>query len=205
VRLSASGDVVVLHDPTLARVTQGRETRAVAELSTSELSRAPLGATGERVSLLADVVEWAALRQCALNVEVKHDVPAWAGGGRIALVRAVARELRDARAATLVSSFDPLVLLALRALAPRVPCALLTDPSQAYAGVLHAMARRPFVAALHVERRQALAGSIARWKRRGITVGVWTVNDPNEARRLADLGVDMFITDEPGRILEAVS
>jgi glycerophosphoryl diester phosphodiesterase len=67
------------------------------------------------------------------------------------------------------------------------------------------MARRPFVAALHVERRQALAGSIARWKRRGITVGVWTVNDPNEARRLADLGVDMFITDEPGRILEAVS
>jgi glycerophosphoryl diester phosphodiesterase len=199
VRLTRTGEVVVIHDPTLARVTNGRDTRSVAELPWSELSRATLGTSSERVPRLDDVLTWASESQMAVNVEIKHDVPY-----RPALVRAVAREVRQREAPILVSSFDPLSLLGLRMLAPKVACALLTDPSQAYAEALHAIARPPFVVALHVERRQAVPSEIARWKRRGLDVGVWTVNDPSEAVRLVEYGVDILITDEPRRILEGL-
>jgi glycerophosphoryl diester phosphodiesterase len=199
VRICASGEVVVFHDPTLARLTEGRQTSRIADLSWSALSSVTLG-TDQRIPRLDDVLAWANASGCALNVEVKHDVP-----DRIALVRAVARALRTTRARALVSSFDPLILLVLRVLAPELPLALLTDPSQRSARALHALARPSLVAALHVERRQASPNRIARWKRRGLTVGVWTVNDPVEARRLRDDGVDILISDEPGRILEALA
>src|SRR3954468_10133753 len=58
VRLDASGEVIVLHDPTLTRVTQGKETRHAEDISSPELARLDVGA-GERVPLLADVLDWA--------------------------------------------------------------------------------------------------------------------------------------------------
>lgn len=38
----------------------------------------------------------------------------------------------------------------------------------------------------------------------GLVVNVWTVNDPDEARRLAAMGVDGIITDRPDRIRDAL-
>jgi glycerophosphoryl diester phosphodiesterase len=192
VRLSAD-EVVAFHDPTLARTTENRDTRLVARVRWTELD--PLG-----VPRLIDVLAWAERTGCALNVEVKHDVP-----DRLALVRAVARQLRTARVPVLVSSFDPVVLVAMRALAPTLPCAILTDPRQSYAPLLHRIARPGLVFGVHVERRQADPGRIASWKRRGLAVGVWTVNEPEEARRIADLGVDVIISDQPGRLVDALA
>jgi glycerophosphoryl diester phosphodiesterase len=199
VRLCRSGEVVVVHDRSLARVTGNRETRDVADLSFRVLASVELG-EGQTVPRLDDVLAWSKASGCALNVELKHDVP-----DRVALVRAVARSLRGSGERPLVSSFDPLILVLLRAFAPEVPRALLTDPSQHSARALHALARPLFIAALHVERRQASWAGVARWKRRGLTVGVWTVNDPSEARQLRDAGVDLLISDEPGRVLDAIA
>jgi glycerophosphoryl diester phosphodiesterase len=195
VRLCASGEVVVLHDPALGRVTDGRETACVADLPWSALARVKIG-TSEHLARLEDVLDWASSSDFSLNVEVKRDVP-----DRIALVRAVATLVDAARADVLLSSFDPFVLLALRLLLPRRPAALLTDANQRSAPALHALCRPPIAAGLHLERRQAASSSVvARFKKRGLFVGVWTVNDPDDARRLIADGIDLLITDEPGRI-----
>jgi glycerophosphoryl diester phosphodiesterase len=45
-RTCRGGEVVVVHDADLARVTGGAERRAVAEVTLEELGRVPLGASG---------------------------------------------------------------------------------------------------------------------------------------------------------------
>jgi glycerophosphoryl diester phosphodiesterase len=46
---------------------------------------------------------------------------------------------------------------------------------------------------------------LARYARRGLRLGVWTVNDPREAINLVRLGVASIITDAPGTILKALA
>ncbi len=44
-----------------------------------------------------------------------------------------------------------------------------------------------------------------RWARsQGHYVNTWTVNDPDEARRLAALGVDVIISDVPDVMMAAL-
>ncbi len=197
VRLNASGEVMVCHDVTLERVTEGRDRRSLHELSSSECSGVRLG-QGERLPRLCDVIDWAERRQACVNIELKMD-----GHRRWPLVRAVALMTRE-RALPghlLVSCFNPLAVLAHRALAPRVPTAWLVENRH--------MAELPPLtstgsAALHPKDSLVTASTMSSWKRRGQRVHVWTVNDTARARELAALGVDCLITDNPGLLKNAL-
>jgi glycerophosphoryl diester phosphodiesterase len=197
-RLAASGELVVFHDATLARMTGGADTRALADLSFAELRRVELPG-GERVPLVADALALAREAGIAVNVEIKHDAP-----DRAALVRAAARLLHvwDPAHAVLVSSFDPAMLAGIRLTLPRVPVAQLVHKNR-YSSV--ATRAAAFAAdAVHIERVIASRPLIDAIRRRGRIVDVWTVNSPVEARDLAALGVDGLITDVPGDVLAAL-
>lgn len=198
VRLNASGDVIVCHDLTLARVTDGRDQRALRELSTRDCNAIRL-AQGERLPLLVDVLDWAERQSACVNVELKAD-----GERRLRLVRAVAR-LTEARADSenlLVSCFNPLVLQLHGLFAPSVPTAWLVDSP-----LLGRMPLLPHAgsAALHPRESLITPEALANWKRQGFRVHAWTVNDPARARELAEIGVDCLITDQPGAILQALA
>jgi glycerophosphoryl diester phosphodiesterase len=197
VRLNASGDVIVCHDLTLERVTEGRDSRALHELSTRECNEVRL-AQGERLPHLVDVLDWAERHGACLNVEIKAD-----GHGRRRLVRAVARltEARSAAGNLLVSCFNPVVVQLHALLAPSVPTAWLLDspllsrlPLLAHAGS----------AAIHPRADLIHADTLAGWKRQGFRVHAWTVNDLERARELAQLGVDCLISDQPGALRQAL-
>jgi len=49
------------------------------------------------------------------------------------------------------------------------------------------------------------ASFLARAHRRGLAVDVWTIDDPDEMRRLLDLGVDGIMTDSPSLLLDVVA
>lgn len=199
VRTCAGGEVVVFHDATLERMTQGRDLRRVADVPSAAL-RSILLVGGARVPLLSEVLGWARQRGVAVNVELKHDVP-----HRLALAEETARVTKEAGADVLFSSFDPVLLAMVSALAGSFPRALLFHESQApWADALQEAARPPLVSALHLERTQTSNRSIHRYLERGLRLGVWTVNDAGEASALAENGVASIITDHPGEVLAAL-
>jgi glycerophosphoryl diester phosphodiesterase len=171
----------------------------VSEVPLQDLRTIDLG-EGQPVPTLAGVLAWARSRDVAVNVEMKHDVP-----NRLALARETVRVVRESRADVLLSSFHPILLVAAAAVAPAVRRALLTQAEQGrWAHALQEIARPPLVHAVHIERIQGAPRAIARYLRRGLRVGVWTVNDPHEARDLVGVGAGSIITDAPGQLLTAL-
>ena len=198
VRTCAGGGIVVFHDETLERMTGGRDRRRVCDVPEEELCRVDLG--GATVPRLFEVLRWARRAGVAVNVEMKHEVP-----DRRALARGTVADVRASGADVLLSSFDPLLLGLAGAFGPAVPRALLTHRDQGrWAEALQEQVRPALVRALHLERTQADPESLARYRRRGLRVGVWTVNDPAEARELVRLGAASIITDAPGEMLRAL-
>ncbi len=199
VRTCAGGDAIVYHDATLDRMTGSRDTRRVSDVRWEELRRVSLVGGGS-VPRLSDVLAWARAAGIGVNVEMKHDVPY-----RPKLARTTIAAIRESGADVLLSSFDPLLLALVAGLAPAVPRALLTHESQGFwADTLQETVRPSLVQALHVERAQARPDALVRYRRRGLRMGAWTVNDLDEARALAELGVSSIITDRPGDVLRAL-
>lgn len=206
VRLAKTGEVIVLHDPTLTRVSGGTDRRAVEQLSLSEVRRADIG-RGERVPLLSEVLDWARAHDQLVNVEVKSDVRR-----RRDLVHGVSALLAQhpyAPHGVILSSFDPRFVWSLARALPRIPCAFLfhTKSPMAHAAALVGAATftRLGARAVHPEHALVTEARMRAWRSRNALVGVWTVNDEAGARRLAALGVDYLISDRPGAILAALS
>ncbi len=137
----------------------------------------------------------------AVNVELKHDVP-----NRLELARGALRTIRSRRVDVCLSSFDPSLLAMSAAFAPEIPRALLVHHEQAWwAHALQEVVRPPVVSALHLDRPLGEPRALARYGRRGLRRGVWTVNDGREALDLVVRGVETIITDAPGAILAALT
>jgi glycerophosphoryl diester phosphodiesterase len=200
VRLDGEGDVVVIHDVDLARVTSHRDVRRIADLGRFDLARVDLGG-GERVPRLADVLAWAREHDARVNIELKRDTVrppllAWE-------VSRLVRAEREARDRFILSSFDPRLVALSARLLPEIPVGWLVESPRRVPG--RSLAERLVGAsALHPQTTLVARPTIAAWQAEGLPVNVWTVNDPDDARRLDALGVDTLISDEPGKILEAL-
>jgi glycerophosphoryl diester phosphodiesterase len=109
----------------------------------------------------------------------------------------------DAAERLLMSSFDPRLVAAVARLLPHVVVGWLVESPRRVPG-------RSFpdrlvgATALHPQASLVALPVIAPWKAERLPVNVWTVNDPDEARRLDALGIDSLITDVPGEILRAL-
>jgi glycerophosphoryl diester phosphodiesterase len=200
VRTDRDGRAIVLHDRTLARVSGGVETRAADALGGREIQGVDVG-RGERVPLLSDVLAWAREGGMRVNVELKSDTKS-----RRALLAGVAHAVQTSGVThelVLFSSFHPLLVSAVAWLLPGFPRAWLIEAKQRLLGsapgfrALGADGVNP-QASLVNERH------VAHWKKKYAPVTTWTVNDVSEAKRLAALGVDTIISDEPGKILRAL-
>jgi glycerophosphoryl diester phosphodiesterase len=199
VQLSADGELVVIHDETLERTTDGQG--AVGDRSVAELARLDAGAwfapeyRGERIPRLADVLAQVRDR-VTLNVEIKSARDLGVIEAKLAALIAAER----AAEWVVFSSFYPEAVRTLRALAPWARLGVLCDEDPrrhgfAVAGEIAAelvIPGRAWVDARVVEEAHV----------RGYDVWVWTVNEPGEMRRLIALGVDAIFSDFPERFAE---
>ena len=177
VRLSADGTPVLVHDPLL------KDGRYVYRVRAGDLPNA--------TATLDDALDLLAGR--IVNVELKTDVPS-----RRALARAAVSSVMRARKSEVVfSSFDPFLVLACAALAPKVARGILVGENTPRLATALPIGMRTMVVAAHLQDPLITTAKVNRLHETGLRVCAWTVNDVDRARELAAYGVEWLITDRP--------
>jgi glycerophosphoryl diester phosphodiesterase len=186
----ASGELVVFHDFTLDRMTNGTgevSKQPLKTLKTLKVNHVFTMPTIEEVfDYLVDPV--------FLNIELKGKETA------DETVRIISKYVK-AKAWNynnfLVSSFQHNELEKVFRLNTNIPLAVLTkanmDEAIAFAKTIKATAIHPNVALV-------TRNNVARVKKLGYAVNVWTVNEPAAIRRMYDYGVNGIISDFPDRL-----
>lgn len=197
-----SGEVVVCHDERLDRLAgQPWEVRATPwwKLSRADVGTS-LGFPPARIPLLEEVLD-ALPEHFLVNIELKCD--RFDDGGLAAAVARLVRD-RDLGSRVVVSSFNPLCLFRLAAADPTLRRGLLIDPDRPW--VLQAYGLSPLVSShsVHPFHEACTPERVAAWKDAGLRVAAWTVDDPERARTLREVGVSYLITNRPGRVREAL-
>lgn len=193
VQLTRDGAVVVIHDDTVERTTDGKG--EVAELTLAELQRLDAGARfrngavkGERIPTLDEVFAVTAGR-CGLNIELK------AGG----LEHQVAQimQARDAFGDSIVSSFDWEYLKKIQQLHFNIRIALLADEKPVDL-MINAVAMRAH--AINPRWDMVTADLCKAAHERSLKVYTWTVDADARMRALMEYGVDGIMTNYPERL-----
>ena len=199
-KLSRGGDVVLFHDDTLERTTDGRG--AIADADLAQLRTLDAGGwfgpafAGEPVPTLTEAL--AVLEELGLGavVEIKASPGLEAETGR-----AVARMLADHWPAVLprplISSFKIESLLAAGDAVPEIPRALnVLDVVGGWRDRLRAAE----CVALHCLHDRLGRRRVAAARDAGYAVRCFTVNRPKRAETLFNWGVETVITDFPDRM-----
>lgn len=204
--LTADGQVVVIHDPTLDRTTTARG--AVRDLTLAELASARIRArdgsvTDERVPTLAQLLEVAAPAPVGILPEIKAGLERRRYEGIEEKVLALLRARGMLPRAT-VQSFDPAPLARVRELEPAVRTMLLVgrgrvEQERAQPRDAVRWAREAGATDLGMDHRLIDAGVVAAARKAGIRLSAWTVNEDADLRRMMELGVDVIMTDCPDR------
>jgi glycerophosphoryl diester phosphodiesterase len=195
-QLSADGELVVIHDETLDRTTDGRG--PVGDRTAAELARLDAGSwfgpeyRDERIPRLADVLAQVRDR-VTLNVEIKSARDLGAIEPKLAALVAAER----AAEWVVFSSFHEHAVRNMRAAAPWARLGVLCDEDPRARCL--ALAADVGVELLIPGRRWLDARIVDDAHARGLDVWVWTVNEPGEMRRLVALGVDAIFSDFPER------
>ena len=213
VRATADGQIVVLHDATVDRTTDGRGPVAALKLEALQGLDAGYRWTGDggrtfayrgqgiRVPTLAEV--FARFPGRRMNIELKPAEPAFA----VSVCRLVREHGRQDL--VLVASMQDDALAAFREACPEVATSMGPAEGRWFyvAHFVHlARAISPRAAALQAPYllggREAITGSLVEAAHaRNVRLHAWTVNDEPVMQRLIALGVDGIITDRPDVLL----
>lgn len=195
-KLCADGSVVVIHDQTVKRTTDGNG--RVAQLSLAQLKELDAGShfdpafRGERIPSLDEVLESLGKRTF-INIELTNyasvldDLP-------IKTAQLVQRH--NLAGSVMFSSFNPVALLRARRQLPQVPIALLALPGGSGTLARSGLGRLLFYQALHPEKGDVTPELVSTSHRRGCLVNVYTVNLAEDMQQLFSMQVDGIFTDD---------
>lgn len=204
VHLTADGEVVVAHDETVNRPSDG--TGRIAALTLAELKALnfnrpkPRYAPVARIPTLAEVLALLTPTRLSLNIELKNELEPYPGLEErcVELVKRFGMGER-----VWYSSFNHRSLARLKELDASLRCGALYGEAMLepwkYARRLGVDALHPYYGTLRGDPEQVAACHAA-----GIRVHAWTVNSAQSVRAMARVGVDAVITNFPDRALRAL-
>lgn len=194
VHLSKDDEVVLIHDHTVDRTTDGHG--FVGEMTLAELKRLDAGGwrdprfAGERIPTLEELLAWAKER-VGVAIEIKNGPIYYPGiaGKTIELVRRHGMERQ-----VILIAFDHLVLREAKRIAPEIATGILyvaglADPVAA--------ARAALADSLNPNWSYVTPGLVHDAHAAGLAVSPWNPNDLPTIRALSGMGVDSVGTDYP--------
>ncbi len=197
-RLTADGQIVIMHDATVDRTTNGKG--KVRNLSFAEIRKLDAGLKkgmvfeNERVPMLEEVLAELG-GKLLLNIELCN----YDEGDERALANETVEliEKYDLIDSVIVSSFRFNNLVYVKDMNPGISCGLL-----ALQGIKGFLARNLLnhsvsVDAVHPYYTDVSEKLIRREQQCGRKIRAYTVNDPKDIRHMYDMGADAIFTDDP--------
>lgn len=196
VQRTKDGHLVVFHDPTLKRTSNG--TGYLKDYTLAELKALDAGGwfdarfAGERIPTLDEVLT-RYKGKVKLAIEIKYGSLMYPG---------IEKELLDAVVAAgwledvVFSSFNWESMIELKQLEPRAKTQIIAN---AYSKELVDMAVRFGCSVLAVERHYVTPAMVKEAPAKGLELIAWVVDDPAEMKYWIDLGVSQVTTNRPDR------
>lgn len=201
VRRSRDGRLVVIHDATVNRTSNG--TGRVADLAWDELRRLDAGSwfgpvfAGQPIPLLEEVLDRYAVR-IGLLVELKDPGLERELAGMLAR-----RGLQDGSGKrVIVQSFDAESMRRLRKLLPGIPTGVLIGPDRKPVTDAELDRCAAFANFINPSLETVDPALVRRIHERGMGVLAWIVRRTREVAPLLEAGVDGIITDDPALVPE---
>ena len=202
VHTSADGELIVMHDETVDRVTDG--TGLIKDMTLAQLKELKVSTPAEptgiyRVPTLAEVLDLMRTTDMMVNIELKNSICFYPGMEEKILKLVKEMNMEDQ---LIYSSFNHYSLLQLKQLDDHVQTGILfsdgwINPAM-YAKNLGINAVHPAV--YHLKYPQFMEEV----KRAGLKMHVWTANKPEHIQLVKDSGAEAVITNYPDRALEIV-
>jgi glycerophosphoryl diester phosphodiesterase len=201
---SRDGRLVVIHDDTLDRTTDGQGPVAVRDWA--ELARLVLkGTGGQRMLLLEEVIEIFRPTSIMLRVEIKCGPDRTPYPGHARRVAAALRRHKMIDRSEITSFQLGTVTEAVAEAQPMNHVWLVTPALQSDLGLpgVIAATHAAGVPMLGLRQNMLSAAAVDAVRRAGLGVGGWACNDTDSIDRVFELGVDVFTTDRPDLALAA--
>jgi glycerophosphoryl diester phosphodiesterase len=192
------GKLVVIHDDTLDRTTDGKGPVAAqdwAALSTLVLK----GTGGQRMLLLDEVIEIFRPTPIVMRLEIKAGPDRVPYPGHAARVARALEQARVLERCVLTSFQLGTVCEAVAAARPMKHVWLVLPQVQTDIGLANVMAaaKEAVVPMLGLRQNMLTAEIVATVRAAGLGIGGWACNDAEAIARLLALNVDVFTTDRP--------
>jgi glycerophosphoryl diester phosphodiesterase len=188
-RVTRDGHLVILHDATIDRTTSG--TGEVSRMTLEELRGADAAGLGERIPTFVEAVE-------AVELPIYAEIKATEAARLLAvLVQELGLEGR-----VFPISFLPEALVEVKRALPGLPFGLILPGAPPDAS---RRARAAGADLVSMEARNVSGGTVESCRRAGLRVTAWTVNEPEEMRRLLRSGLDGIVTDRPDLLALEIS
>ncbi|AVK82533.1 hypothetical protein C3943_02700 [Lysinibacillus sp. B2A1] len=203
VHVTADGELVVIHDETIDRTSNG--SGYVKDYTLQQLRAFDFGSwfsaefEGESIPTLGEILELFAGTNHRINIELKTDVVPYDGIEALVMKEVAAHQMTER---VIISSFNHESIQIVSQMAPYIETAAL------FAEILidfNGYAVQIPANAIHVSLPAAFRKSVGRALQEGAIVRVYTVNDVKHAEHLQGLGVRAIFTDDPEKIMAGLS
>lgn len=210
VQMSRDGHLIVFHDETVERLTDGRGN--ILDLDLAYLRSLDVAAhfpggwpQPQRMPFLADVLDLARKDQVQVYIEIKASRRADVYGRYPGIAEAVTRAVLAAGMLeqVLIMSFDWAILPLVKRLAPGVQTGALVskdvwDPREATAlSALVARVRALQCEWINLDYKLFTPEMPDFFHSHDLRLGIWTVNERDALARLSAAGLDSLTTDQP--------